>query len=358
MNENIVFIVGVGRSGTSLLQSMFAAHPQVNSLPEFSFLRRFVVPRLLQSEFKKAGGKADGEKTDSEKADSEKADSEKADSETAEGEKTEGEKAVQKLLQDDKFLARLELDYSRIIPSDIQNVSNLDAEVYKNILSICFDEEYQWTVEKDPRLVEYLLLISTLFPQAKVLHIVRDPRDVLVSKKSAKWSRSGHVWKHVFANRVQLALGRANGPALFGSSYQEILYEELILAAEAVLQRLCENINLPYYSQMLSFGDAAKKLVSESEYSWKKETLGPLLKNNKQKWKLKLTPREIRLTELCCAEAMLTGNYEVDDRNHKLGVLDKLWLFFGRLVITLAAYPLYCLHRIVKWQRYAKKWCD
>ena len=37
-----ILVVGVGRSGTSLLQSMLAAHPDLHLLPETGFHRRYV----------------------------------------------------------------------------------------------------------------------------------------------------------------------------------------------------------------------------------------------------------------------------------------------------------------------------
>ena len=43
-----IFIVGVGRSGTSLLQSMLHAHPYISFLPETHFFRHYVArPKSL-----------------------------------------------------------------------------------------------------------------------------------------------------------------------------------------------------------------------------------------------------------------------------------------------------------------------
>jgi len=304
VSYNIVFVVGVGRSGTSLLHSMFAAHPSVRSLPEISFLRRLIVPGALQSVFDK-----------------------------------NGKQSVLNALQGDKLLARTGLDLTELLPPDMGSAKNIDVTIYRNILSQGAVDETGWVVEKDPKLVEYLMLVNKLFPHSKIIHIIRDPRDVLVSKKSAEWSRGRHIWWHVFANRVQLTMGRKIGPKLFASNYHEVLYEDLILSPETVLSSLCKDIDLVFDKQMLSFGAAAKKLVSESEFSWKKETLGPLLQDNNRKWKEKLTAREIRLTEMCCKEAMLAGNYEYDTQNRIHSLVDRLWLLVGGVAIKLAALP-------------------
>ena len=41
-----LFIVGVGRSGTTLLQSMLNAHPEICFTPETHFVKRYLVPHL------------------------------------------------------------------------------------------------------------------------------------------------------------------------------------------------------------------------------------------------------------------------------------------------------------------------
>ena len=51
-NPKKIFIVGVGRSGTSLLQSMFASHPEVKFIPETAFIRRYVLNGELEYQFK------------------------------------------------------------------------------------------------------------------------------------------------------------------------------------------------------------------------------------------------------------------------------------------------------------------
>ncbi len=187
-----------------------------------------------------------------------------------------------------------------------------------------------------------------------MINIIRDPRDVLVSKKKAAWSRRGHVWKHIFANRVQLKLGVVSGPKVLGPHYHEVIYEELIADPERVLRELCANIGLPFDSAMLDFGDAAKKLVSKEEVSWKKETFGPLLSDNKEKWREGLSAREIVLTELCCRQAFRIGGYQFDSGSKSLSLRDRLWVLAGAAAIMLMDWP-YRLYRNYSVKRACKR---
>ena len=144
-----------------------------------------------------------------------------------------------------------------------------------------------------------------------------------------------------------MRLGRIWGPRLFGTNYHEVIYEELITSPQEVLSRLCDRISLPFNPSMLSFGEVAKKLVSKSELSWKKETFGPLLPSNKEKWKTELPQREVVLTEFCCKEVFAAGGYKADDRKRRLSLLDMLWVFSGVALVYLAEWP-YRAYRQIK----------
>jgi len=311
-NQSFVYIVGVGRSGTSLLQSMFAAHEQVSCLPETSFIRRYVATGKLNNLYE-----------------------------------TNGLEAVIDQLKHDPYFERTGLVAETLITEALNQKIPLDAALYRCVQNAFFTKDKHVLVDKDPRLIEYLPLIRLVANKTHIIHIIRDPRDVLASKKKAGWSKSGHVWKHVFANRVQIKLGRYFGPKLFSDNYHEVIYEELIAEPDRALSALCRDIGLNYSDKMLSFGEAAKKLVSKTEESWKKETFGPLLQNNKGKWKNSLSNNEIRLLELCCNDAMLTGHYAKDTRSIRSSLRDQLWIWSGRILISAATYP-YLFYRYFK----------
>ena len=309
----LIFIVGVGRSGTSLLQSMFSSNSRVTYLPETSFFRRYVVNGSLDSHSRRSG-----------------------------------DQAVINTLASDKYIKRTGASAPSLLQGAQGRCRLLDLAVYQELLSQYSADTKDVVGDKDPRLIEWLPALSRAFVgRAHVFNMIRDPRDVLVSKKKAAWSRKGAVWKHIFANRVQLLLGRLNGKKAFGERYREIIYEDLIAHPDAVLKDLCNAVGIPFEDSMLSFGEAAKKLVSTDELSWKKETFGPLLNKNKEKWRSELSPREVRLTELCCSEAMAAGPYQPAELEQGLSLKDRLWVAAGALVIRMATGP-YIIYRNLK----------
>jgi len=313
----MLYIVGVGRSGTSLLQSMFASHASITFMPETGFLRKYASGHVLNLLYVRSGISA----------------------------------VVRKLANDNAF-ARTGLEINSLVQQAVYSRHDLDNAIYLQMVNRYLETGSRFVGDKDPRMIEFMPLLASLSNDIFVINIIRDPRDILLSKKTAAWSRHGHIWKHIFANRIQLRLGRFWGPRLFGDKYVEVLYEDLITCPSEVLSSLCDQINIPFDSAMLSFNNAAKKLVSFDELSWKKETMGPLICNNKEKWRTQLSDKEILLTELCCKEAFVVGGYIRKD-GLALSWFDKIWVLLGAALIFTADKP-YQLYRNYRSYRYAK----
>jgi hypothetical protein len=266
-----IFIVGVGRSGTSLVHSMLAAHSQFAFPPETQFLRRYVGRGRLARRYLRGGVEAVGA-----------------------------------TLEADDRIGRLGLDLDQVLSRYVDGAPFSEADLYETLLTCYARARGKPRVgDKDPRAVEFLPLMAQHWPAAHVVHVVRDPRDVLASKKKAAWSR--HRWPvtHGFVNRVQLRAGRRSGPRWYGARYHELRYEELIADPEATLRRLTKRLGTPYEEGMLEFGDAARSLVSGEELPWKRETLGPVLTENSGKWIHELAPWEAALAAETCREGVL-----------------------------------------------------
>jgi len=285
---NKLFILGVGRSGTSLLQSMLASHNEIAMMPETGFIRRYLVAPVFS-------GKQDVD--------------------------------IEALCAD-KYIQRWFDD--GLLRTDFEKQKNITySSMYKNVQKIYAKNtvgSIKYIADKDPKMIEVLPHLDELFCDYRVVHIIRDPRDVLLSKDKAEWSKKQSLIKKLIANNTQLRISefflRKNASRIF-----EIKYEDLVAKPEAVLRSVCEFLNLDFDSSMLSFQEQAEMLVSTSEMSWKKETVGPLLSQNFSKWKKEMPPTVAMLTESCCKSAMLKGRYE------KLAVNVGFWNKAKNLVI-------------------------
>lgn len=171
--------------------------------------------------------------------------------------------------------------------------------------------------DKDPNLVDYLPALHAHFPEAYVIHLYRDPRDVVLSKTKAKWSRGRPYWLHALIGEAQLQRGLKYGPSLFRDRWISLRYEALLEDPGNVLSDLCRRLELPYAIEMLTFQETARDLVTERELSWKKETFKPLMRQNKAKWRTELTTRQVALIEQFSPTFFQELDYErsgVDDK--------------------------------------------
>ncbi len=283
--ERPVFIIGVGRSGTSLLQSMLNAHPDLAFTPETHFFRRYVADEQKRRSFEQAG-----------------------------------KRAFAATLSADEDFARAGISVDTVLADGTQ----LDLlESFRSLLRAGAEAAKKTRVgDKDPRNIDYLPALARDFPGALVLHVIRDPRDVLLSRTKAAWSAPRPWWSHPLIYREQLRRGRALGAQLFGARYLEVRYEALITDAEATLREVCEHIGLEWSVSMLEFSASAATLVAQRELPWKKETLGPLLADNTGKWREGLTTTQVRYTERVCSEAFDELGYQrSDDERSYLGVI-------------------------------------
>lgn len=286
-----VVICGVGRSGTSLLQSMLNAHPALCFPPETHFFRRYVADERTRRRFERLGPAA-----------------------------------LQAALEADAEFARCKLDPRALLQPETGRGLNTARVFVRLLRSVAQRADKSRIGDKDPRSLDHLDSWKREFPAARVVHVIRDPRDVLLSRTKAAWSADRPWWAHIMICKEQLRRGRIVGQRAFGEAYLEVRYERLIADPDSALRRICEHIHLPFDRRMLEFGESAKELVADRELDWKRETLGPLLSNNTEKWRAGLTPFQVRLTERVARESFRDLGYEADDEAGDLRLQEHLAL--------------------------------
>ena len=123
--------------------------------------------------------------------------------------------------------------------------------------------------DKTPLYMQYLPTLERLFPSALFVHLIRDGRDAALSFLSVPEGIMTEGWGHPrdppgfacqWATEVRAAraLGRRVGPA----RYLEVRYEALVAGPEDELQRVCAFAGLVYDAAMLGYvgqTDSARK---------------------------------------------------------------------------------------------------
>ena len=209
---------------------------------------------------------------------------------------------------------------------------------------------YRYIGDKDPRLIEFLPMLAASFPGAWVIHIYRDPRDVVLSKIKAEWSKDRPFLANLFAGRVQWSLVRRTGKRLFRDRFHELAYEDLISGPQDVLEHICDLLGLPFEPAMLSPPRGGKVLVADDEMPWKKKSLGPVLKHNTEKWRRSLSPYRIVLTEAVCKPMMKEAGYSPAAVDGLVSLPQKIGVALQSKIIFMLDAP-YCWYRIWKQPR-------
>lgn len=247
-----LFLVGCPRSGTTLLQSMLSSHPKVISFPETHLLSHTMPTNPVLRFFKIYGSTS---------------------------------RSV--LLQN---MIDLGLNREQVfIPKSVIFRSAAWVNVILGNIDRLADHLAEgnpaFWLEKTPRHLRYISLISKADPDSRFIHIIRKGKDVASSmyfatlKHPEQWGGQRSIEKCVYWwNRST----KYSKQYLGSQSHLFISYEQLVSEPEVVLKAFCKKTGLSYYPVMIqSYHETASTLIKEEE-KWKKKNTSAQLSSSKK----------------------------------------------------------------------------
>jgi hypothetical protein len=171
--------------------------------------------------------------------------------------------------------------------------------------------------EKDPEYVRRLPFLHRLFPAARMVHIIRDGRDVALSTLDwvtpARFLGRLPLWHEepvavcALWWRRQVLAGIQGGEEVGSDRYREVRYEELVREPEAVLPRLAEFLDLTFDPAMLDYHQGRTRLTPglSSKDQWLPPTGGL------RDWRGGLSPRDVQLFEALSSDLLALLGYPV-----------------------------------------------
>lgn len=281
-----IFIVGAPRSGTTLLQYMLRSLP-VLSLPTGE--SHFFIPLYHNAE--------------------------------QYGDLSRLENVV-------RVLQAMELQSAEFLHTDLHglrfDVEALAQEFVKegrhsmrDIISGLFEknaageEKPRWG-DKTPYYVLHIQKLLEWWPDAQVIHIVRDGRDVALSM-FARRHDFGAYNIYIVAEQWEqyVETGRAQGEHLPASQYLELRYEDMIGDQKTALQTICAFLGETYSDDLLDYkksSEAGKTPLLQK----------PIQKSNKDKWKHGMTGWQIRVFESVAGETLKKFGYTLTTTGKRL----------------------------------------
>ena len=217
------FVVGVTRSGTTLLRMMLDAHPQLTIPPETHF-----IPDLIEASRE-----------------------EHASPERLHELVVNNRRWGDFHLDSDELLKR----YQEIVPLNAGDAIRAFFDLYAE-----GQGKPRWG-DKTPIYINRMMLIERALPEARFIHLIRDGRDAALSraKRVLKEPTPMHKVAERWRNRIIRA--REQGPRL--GHYLELRYEDVVLDTEATLRRICEYVDLPWDDAMLHYHERAAERMRE-----------------------------------------------------------------------------------------------
>ena len=147
--------------------------------------------------------------------------------------------------------------------------------------------------------------IHAIFPQARIIHMLRDPRDVARSSVGMGWVGISYFGLDHWI-RTEEAWDRAAVPA---EQVLELHFERLMHDLEPELVRVCDFLGVPFEPGMLEYH-------RDTSY-------GPPNPNLTEQWKRKATPQEVALLEGKCGPLLAARGYTASGAPHHPGPLEQ-----------------------------------
>ena len=148
---------------------------------------------------------------------------------------------------------------------------------------------------EDPLIIDDLSKTLRVFPECRIVQIIRDPRDVALSILKFPWGANNPVVAADDWNR-KVRQTRELGHELGPERYHELRYEDLLLTPRETMGALMQFVHGSIDESLL------QAYVSETEAN--------PLRTNSGKWAKAFSARDLYRIEACAAEQMREVGYE------------------------------------------------
>jgi len=293
MIDHPIFIVGVQRSGTTLLTASLAAHSRLSCGPETHFFRRLnEIDRdkvLVVNEWP--------------------------------------DRAVDFICSIDHtgFVGNegaLLIEKYDLRPEDIAAYLAGKSPTVPHMLASVTEPHMlragkkRW-IEKTPDHLTHLGLIRQQFPQSPIIRIIRDPRDVALSLTRVPWGANSFFNALLFWQRADQA-----SQDFFKTDDRSytLRFEDLLSNPRDTLSRLCQFIGEKFEEAMLDTSQTGK-LVNSQRVAWKTKASQPMDRSRIAGWRQEIDNASNQLAEAFLGDRLAEYGYSQEEKFPSFGEL-------------------------------------
>lgn len=234
-NISVSFIVGTGRSGTTMLAQILNAHSKVCIPTELQFLFEYSNNGKKLYDLHQLG----------------------------ELKKWNSQDFIDNLPSMCPHRLEKILNYKKFFKNYKYPVMDVAKLVYDLYLFIATQKNKSIFLEQTPWYGQRLEIIKELFPNAKIIHILRDGRDVSLSFAKTPWWFDDPIQN---LDRWCEEVGKISTDLkkhFQNENYIEIKYEDLVNEPQIHLNKVCQLLNIEFEEDMLN----PKNLIHYTQFS-------------------------------------------------------------------------------------------
>lgn len=159
--------------------------------------------------------------------------------------------------------------------------------------------------DKTPYYVMHIPKLIEWFPDAQIVHLIRDGRDVALSlfgRQHDFYVYNAYFAAEYWASHVER--GRALGAELPPAQYMEMRYEDLLATPEHTMRQLCDFLGETYSPELFavaSVDDPGKTPLVHA----------PLKADNAGKWRSRMSAAQVRAFESVAGDTLRELGYEL-----------------------------------------------
>lgn len=198
---------------------------------------------------------------------------------------------------------KVDMDWNRISGS-----AGTFAEVVKDILSQIAEQTGKRRIgSKYPVFGRHLDLLNELFPDCRVIHVVRDGRDCALSHKHVTWGHQ-NTYSAAAHWRAYIRMTRHSAKAM-ADRYLEVRYEDLLLEPQATMRTLER-----FITGTLEY-EITKRFVED----------GRLLKTDRAgRWRRDMPTRDQAIFEAVAGDTLKRCGYPLTGLAHRPSFFSRL----------------------------------
>jgi hypothetical protein len=202
----------------------------------------------------------------------------------------------------------LDLDFNSISESELSNsYQGLLAWLVKRYAEKHGKATASIWIDHTPENTKYAATLSELFPQAKMIHIVRDGRAVAASVMPLDWGPNTIIETAPWWMK-RVAYGLAAESTLEKNRIMRVKYEDLVQNPEMILKRLCTYLDIDYQPEMIKANGFRAPRYSLSQHT----LIGkPPDATRATAWKKELIARQIEVFESLTYEFLVELGYSL-----------------------------------------------